>query len=215
MIEVVTNNLKPKCKHKFIFIGLREHFEEYDLAQILKNTTDGNLEIVKLGGMTQGAPCSILAAGKYIDNKDDLLIANADQYMEFNINEFIEEARKDEKDGYIMTFCATHPKWSYVRLGKDGTVLETAEKKVISNHATAGLYYFARGEDCLRACETMIMKDIRTKGDFYLCPAYNEMILNDKIIKTCSIAQEKMNGLGNPEDLGAFNEKLNLKLVTI
>lgn len=31
MIEVVTNNIRPKCEHKFIYLCLQEHLEKYNL----------------------------------------------------------------------------------------------------------------------------------------------------------------------------------------
>jgi hypothetical protein len=50
----------------------------------------------------------------------------------------------------------------------------------------------------------MIDKNIRTNGEFYVCPTFNEAILNNKKIKTFNI--EKMWGIGTPEDLNFFLE---------
>lgn len=204
MIEVVVNNLRPTCEHRFVFICQKEHYEKYDLYNILKNATQGKFEIVQINGITAGAACTVLTAARYIDNDDELIIANADQYIEAGINNFIAAARDGAKDGMILTFKSSHPKWSFVRTDKTGRVIEVAEKKLISNDATAGVYYFRVGRDFVKAAHAMIEKDIRTNNEFYVCPVYNELILNDKSIFTHEIPAEKMHGLGTPEDLNAF-----------
>jgi len=209
MIEVVVDNLTPACKHKFIFICQKEHCDKYDIHNILKKATNDNFEIIKIDGVTQGAVCTILCAVQHINNENDLLIANADQFIEADINDFIIKARQQEKDGLIMTFYANHPKWSYASADKNGKVLEVAEKIVISNEATAGLYYFRKGSDFVKSSQAMMEKNIRYNNEFYVCPVYNEMILDDKNIYIYSIPTKQMHGLGTPEDLRAFLDKLN------
>ncbi len=157
----------------------------------------------------------MLSAIEYINNDNDLLIANADQYMKNDINDFIAQAREGEKDGLIMCFKSSHPKWSYARLNQEGRVIETAEKIVISHNATVGLYYFRKGADFVRAAQNMILKNIRHNNEFYVCPAYNELILEGKKIYTYDIAIDKMYGMGSPEDLRYFQEKVAKKEITV
>ena len=209
MIEMVTKNLKPASEHRFVFICQREHYEKFDLYNIFKNATENKFEVVQLNGQTEGAACTVLAAIEYINNENDLLIANSDQFIEGGTDSFIKEGRKGERDGLIMTFEASHPKWSYARADKTGRVLEVAEKKVISKHATVGVYYFRKGSDFVEAAQAMIHKNIRYNNEFYICPTYNEMILAGKKIYIKNIPAGKMHGLGTPEDLNHFLKKLD------
>ncbi|MBM3261446.1 glycosyl transferase family 2 [Candidatus Kaiserbacteria bacterium] len=213
MIEVVVNNLRPKVPHKFIFIVQKEHYDTYDLYNILKNATHGNFEIVKISGITEGAACTVLTAAQYIDNDNDMVIANSDQYIETSLDDFVKKARASKKDGVIMTFKASHPKWSYARIDKKGRVTEVAEKRVISDKATVGIYYFKRGSDFVRAAQEMIHKRIRHNNEYYVCPVYNELILADQQIGVHDIAALKMHGLGTPEDLNAFLDKVAKKVI--
>ncbi len=215
MIEVVVDNLRPSSDHTFVFICLREHYEKYDLHNVLKNATRNKFEVVLINGVTEGAACTVLTAKQYIDNDDDILIANSDQYIELPLDEFIKDAHTGDKDGLIMTFQSSHPKWSFARTDSSGKVVETAEKKVISNHATVGLYYFKKGTDYVKGAENMIHKDIRYNNEFYVCPVYNELILAGKNIYINEIPQEKMHGLGTPEDLNNFLKKLDSGAVKI
>lgn len=215
MIEVVVDNLRPTVDHRFIFICQREHYEKYDLYNILKNATNNKFETIQIDGITEGAACTVLCGTKYIDSDDELLIANSDQYIQLNVDDFIAEGRKDKKDGLIMTFKASHPKWSYARTDTNGRVIETAEKRVISDQATVGIYYYAHGKDFVAAAQAMIHKNIRHNNEFYVCPVYNEMILNGENIYTYPIEAEKMYGLGTPEDLEAFLRKVEEGKVTL
>jgi dTDP-glucose pyrophosphorylase len=157
---------------------------------------------VQVDGVTEGAACTTLLAKKYIDNDEPLLIANSDQFVEWDSNEFMYSMTADNVDGGILTFKATHPKWSFAKLGDDGFVSEVAEKKPISDIATVGVYYWKKGSDYIKYAEQMVKKDIRTNNEFYVCPVYNESILDGKKIRIFNI--NKMWGLGTPEDLDAY-----------
>ena len=105
-------------------------------------------------------------------------------------------------DGGILTFEAIHPKWSYAKVDENNTVVEVAEKKVISDNATVGVYYWKKGSDYVRFAENMIKKNIRYKNEFYVCPVYNQAIEKNKKILIEQI--DRMWGLGTPEDLEYF-----------
>jgi len=155
-------------------------------------------------GVTEGAACTTLLAKELINNSEALLIANSDQYLDWDSNQFMYSMTADDIDGGILTFPSTHPKWSYAEIDTNGLVVEVAEKIPISDHATVGVYYFKRGADYVTAAEQMIKKNIRTNGEFYVCPAYNECILNKEKIKIHEISESQMWGLGTPEDLDYF-----------
>src|SRR3989344_3916890 len=209
MIEVVISNLKPRDPHRFIFICRREHFEKFDLHNIFKQTTKNSFEYVLLDGKTEGAACTALTATQYIDNDSELIIANSDQFIQTSIDGFIKKARVKKADGLILSFPSSHPRWSYARTDKMGKVVEVAEKKVIYEHATVGIYYFKKGSDFVRAAQQMIHKNIRYNNEFYIAPSYNELILEGKNVFIDEIAGATMHGLGTPEDLNLFLKEID------
>ena len=215
MIGLVAKNLAPRDDHHFIFICQREHYETYDLHNVLKNATNNKFDVVQLNGITEGAACTVLTAIQHINNDQELIIANSDQFIQADLNEFIASARKGNHDGLIMTFTASHTKWSYAACDNQGRVIEVAEKKPISEHATVGIYYFKHGKDFVEAAQSMIRKNIRHNNEFYVCPVYNELILQDKRIAIHPIANDAMHGLGTPEDLTLFLKKLDEGIVVI
>jgi HAD superfamily hydrolase (TIGR01509 family) len=201
MIQVVVENLNIKAK--FIYIVQKEHYEKYNLKYLL-NLITPNCEIVQVEGVTEGAACTTLLAKEFINNDKHLLIANSDQFVEWDSNKFYYSMTNDNLDGGVLTFKATHPKWSFARLDENGFITEIAEKKPISDIATVGIYYWDSGSEYVKYAEQMIKKDVRVNNEFYVAPVYNEAILEGKKFKTYNI--NKMWGLGTPEDLNFFLE---------
>ena len=199
MIQVVTDNLNIDAHH--IFIVQKEHYKKYNLETVLK-LIKPNCSIVQVEGVTEGAACTTLLAKELINNENPLVIANSDQFVEWNANEVMYAFSTEGIDGGILTFQSTHPKWSYAKKNIEGFVEEVAEKKPISTNATVGIYYYKKGSDYVKYAEQMIDKDIRTNNEFYVCPVYNEAIGDDKKIKVFPI--QKMWGLGTPEDLERY-----------
>lgn len=199
MIQRVVENLNIDARH--IFIVQKEHYEKYSLKHTL-NLISPNCEIVQVEGITEGAACTTLLAKEFINNNEPLVLANSDQYIQWDSNQFMYSSMADDIDASILTFHSTHPKWSYAKLNDDGFVIEVAEKKPISEHATVGIYFWKKGSDYVNCAERMIEKNIRVNNEFYVCPVYNEAILDGARVKTFHI--EKMWGLGTPEDLETF-----------
>jgi len=203
MIELVIRNLAPPADSQFTFICRKEYLSEFYLGDMLRLLVP-DCRILPLERETAGALCSVLLAIDEIDPEGELLVANGDQFFSTSLDPFYEACRKPDVDGCILTFTATHPRWSFARTDASGRVISVAEKRPISKQATAGLYYFRRAADFLAASEKMIVKGLTTAGQFFVCPVYNELILAGKRITTHHLPDGSMNSLGTPEDLENF-----------
>ena len=203
MIQWVIESLN--LKGRYIFLIQSEHQKKYNIKSVLK-ILQPNCEIIEIDELTEGAACTTLLAKKFINNNNPLIIANSDQYIQWNSSKSMYEITSKKYDGAILTFESIHPKWSYAKSDKTGFVKEVAEKKVISKEATVGVYYWKHGENYVKYAEQMIKKDKRVNNEFYVCPVYNEAISDNKKIK--SIEVKKMIGMGTPEDLQNFEKKI-------
>tara|TARA_B110000467_G_C18329298_1_gene491734 strand:+ start:1886 stop:2602 length:717 start_codon:yes stop_codon:yes gene_type:complete len=206
MIQVIIENLNFPAEH--IFICQKEHYEKYALKDLLELISP-NCDIIQVDEVTDGAARTALLAKELINNDEELIIANSDQWVNWNNQHFLSFMRNNNADGGIVTFIATHPKWSFAKVNDEGEVTLIAEKKPISNIATVGIYYFKKGRYFVESAEQMIKKNIRTNDEFYIAPSYNEMIENNKKILHYPIAE--MRGLGTPEDLSRFLENIHQK----
>ncbi len=205
MISLVINNVRPRCKHRFIFLCLEEHLKTYDLEQQL-NSWAPKCQIIPVSTVTEGAACTVLLAKHLIDNDDALMIANSDQWIDCDINAYLQLIGISQADGAIMTMTASDPKWSYVRFDHKGNPSELVEKQVVSDQATVGIYNFSHGSSFVDSAEQMIANNFRVNGEFYVAPTYNGMLKKGMKIVCHNIGEEcnGMYGLGIPTDLRKF-----------
>ena len=206
MIDIVIHNIKPTQEHRFIFLVLQEHLDNYDLKSHLLEMAPGSI-VIPVNEVTEGPACTVLLSRKYIDNDDSLMIANCDQWIDINIDDYLNKMLTDNADGLIMTMKAGDSKWSYVGYDEIGHINKVVEKEVISDEATVGIYNFKKGHDFVKAADKMIEENFRVNIEFYVAPAYN-ILLNEKgyHITTYNIGSvmDGMYGLGTPEDLELF-----------
>jgi dTDP-glucose pyrophosphorylase len=209
MIEHVIENLK--CENaRYILIGREEHLQrESEIIKKIKNKY--NAIFIGIDKLTEGTACTVLYARKYINNQQPLLIANSDQLVDINIQNFVNDSFTRSLDGSILTFVDVeqNPKWSFAKIGVDDLIVEVVEKKAISKYATVGIYLFNRGNIFVDAAIDMIVSNDRVNNEFYTCPVYNYSINNNNKFGIYNIKSEEMHGLGTPEDLNIYLNIIN------
>jgi dTDP-glucose pyrophosphorylase len=205
MIAAVVRNVRPRSAHRFIFVALAEHLEHAGLREALTDAAPGSV-IVPVDRVTDGAACTVLLARDYINSDQPLMLANSDQWVDIDIDDYLASMDRQRGDGLIMTMKADDPKWSFVGLNGRRHVTRVVEKEAISNEATVGIYNFRRGSDFVRAAEQMIAKNLRVNNEFYVAPVYNELIAEGARIAIYNVGREGagMYGLGIPSDLEQF-----------
>jgi len=205
MIKVVVDNCTPSRAHRFVFICQSAHVAAYRLRERLEMWAP-DCAVVEIDGLTEGAACTVLKAKHLIDNDAPVMIVNSDQYCDVAMDVYLQKMDNAGADGLIMTMKANDPKWSFVGFDEHGFVNRVVEKEVISDEATVGIYNFKSGRQLVSALQSMIDKDLRVNGEFYVAPAYNEMIEKQGKVVHYNIGSEAcgMYGLGTPADLELF-----------
>ena len=204
MIVRVLDNLK--CNNsRFILIARKDHLvQEKNLVKKIKKAY--NVEFLPIDHLTEGAACTVLHSRGFINNSNPLVIANSDQIIDINFQEYIDDCLSRQLDGSIMTFKDPHKstKWSFAKTNSKGFVTEVKEKVAISDLATVGIYMFKEGNKFVDATIDMIVKNDRVNNEFYVCPVYNYSIMNNQKIGIYNIEYEQMHGIGTPEDLEIY-----------
>jgi len=209
MIELVIKNLSiPNAR--YILIARNDHImaEPLIVNNLQKNY---NVTFIGIDKLTEGTACTVLFARSLINNNIPLLIANSDQLIDCDINDFINDANKRKLDGSILCFEEPNkdPKWSYAKLDKNNLVDKVKEKEPISINATVGIYYFNQGLFFTDNAVDMIINNDRVNNEFYTCPVYNYLINADYKIGIFKIDKIKMHGIGTPEDLNEYLKLIN------
>jgi len=209
IIQRVLENVAPlvgKGDHLILVLNREEisRFHTDAVARLLAPA----VKICEAPGKTAGAACSALLAIEQIDNDEPLVIANGDQIVLTDLPAAIGDFQRRKLDGGIIVFEDVHPRWSFVKCNAEGLVVEAAEKRPISRLATAGIYYFKRGRDYVRAAERMILKDSHVDGAFYVCPSYNELLLENARVGVHLMPRQNYFSLATPPGAQIYTEHL-------
>lgn len=186
LIELLIESCGALEPVNFIVALREEDIRRYHLDSVVQLLAP-NVKVLRVGANTRGAACTALLAAGYIDGHDELLILNGNELLDIDFSAVLGDFRSRELAAGVVTFPSVHPRYSYVRVDKKGLVVEAAEKKPISRLATAGFYWFAHGRDFVRAVKNMIRKDASVDGVFYICPAMNELVLEQARISVHNI----------------------------
>lgn len=207
IIQHIYESLNKVKNAKFIFVIKREDVQKFHLDNTLSLLAE-DAKIIVTDGNTEGSACSCLLAVDYIDNDEPLIISGVDQLITRNWNEIVEEFKINEYDGGVICFESIHPKWSYVKVDDNGFVVEAAEKRPISHNATTGQYYFRKGSDFVDAAKKMILKGASVNGQYFVCPSFNELVLQQKKIGVIKINQNEYFSLKSQRGMDEYEEYL-------
>jgi NDP-sugar pyrophosphorylase family protein len=184
----------------------REEDRKYHTSAVIR-LIEPRADVV-LVDETAGAACSALLAIEHLSVDDPLVVINGDQLLRLDILEMLDEFKERDVDGGIVVFEAVHPRWSYVRCDSNGLVVEAAEKRPISNLATAGIYYFKRAGDFISATMSMIKKNAHVGNSYYVCPIYNELVLRQARIGIIKVPKSEYFSLATPSSVEAFQTEV-------
>lgn len=178
-----------------IFLFQEKHIKKHYLNNIVQLLSNGNFSSFPVPENTAGAACTALLGVIGLDQNEPLMIVSANQFLDIDYEEFCKSMSAKGYDAGTVIFESIHPRYSYVLLDDSDNVIEASEKNPISRNATAGIYWFNRTEDFSDAVKNMIRKDARINDSFYICPAFNELILKNKKIGVHQIDKSKYHPL--------------------
>jgi hypothetical protein len=156
----------------------------------LDNVTRGQAETVALGISKAKVSLNI-----------PLTIFNIDTFRP-NFT-FPEEFDLGQIDGYIEVFQGSGSNWSYVRSDKDSKqVIETAEKREISDLCCTGLYHFSQSSLFYRAFEeySQLLPEFWDANELYVAPLYNNIIKKGGSVKYHLINRDDVIFCGTPSE---------------
>lgn len=129
-----------------------------------------------LSKYTRGAALSALAGLSMVSDLDSPIIVDlADIYYKSSLVPQEVFAANEFCGGIALTFRSDNPVYSYLSLDQKGIFVEAAEKRVISNNASAGTYVFRNLVTYMLALSHGLenANDQMFRDLFYVCPLFN------------------------------------------
>lgn len=191
---------------KYSFTVRQEHIDEYAIDKGIRSFLP-EANVFSVLKTTRGAVETCLMAESVIDDDDAVIVMDCD--LEFRSREFIEIIRKVlsmpadcANGGVLVSFESSEPKYSYAELDKEGLVIRTAEKEVISNHALCGAYFFSTGKEFKQIAHRLLDEPEFKKPEYYVSLLYNYMLQNGE--KVYLAPMEEYYSYGTPEELQKY-----------
>lgn len=144
-------------------------------------------KVVLLGTFAKGAALSALAGLSLISDANEMICVDLADilYTLKGSNIYM-----DSKDGgIVLVFKSDNPIYSYLKTDAEGRVLEAAEKRVISDKASAGTYFFKSPSVMLRALADNLdhEHEVLHRGLFYVCPMMNGVVSQGLTVRTVNV----------------------------
>ena len=184
-----------KCFEKVIFITNTQVYRYRKPDSIIG-------EIVKERLRSETIVLENIPNGQALTLREGLLQSNVPgAFCVFNCDTLMEKVdeswfqKVSGSDGALGVFHSTNPSLSYVRINSDGKVEETAEKKMISNLGSSGLYWF-------KAKSSFLDLKFDSKHEAYIAPMYNQMIERNQHV--VAVQNDDVFPIGTLPEIEAF-----------
>lgn len=196
-----------EANKKYLFVIRQEHVDAQNLDKLIKDALP-EAQVIIIPEMTRGAAETALAAKDKLDKSSPLIVMDCDLWFSsLSYNKMVEDslANKSKIAGGLITFESDNPRYSYAKFDKNNMVAKTAEKKVISNHAITGAYFFSTAQNFIDSASKLLERPISDEmPEYYLSLLYNILIDEGREIQGTVV--DDYASFGTPEELAAYQK---------
>ena len=195
-----------------IFVTLKDHLENYPLEKTLKNEYPDS-KVIAINEVTKGQAITCSLGLKDSDINTSLLIAATDNGMIYDKKKYQKLIEDENVDAIVFTFrhhvsSKNNPHmYGWVKTDKNQNAKGVSVKSPISDnpyddHAIVGTFYFKKLAYFNQALKSLLDKDIKVNGEYYVDSLIGEIIELGLNVKVFEI--EDYIGWGTPDDYKTF-----------
>ncbi len=179
-----------------IFVVLQEHIDKFNIdSVILKYYPNAKIKIIP--HILNGAVLTCEQGISLIDDDNPILFNDCDHaFLCESFYSFCQKRSFDDIDGALLTFISDNPAYSYVTFDENHKVTGTIEKKVLSNEAICGAYYF-KNRTVFNKYLLHYLENCQYK-EYFVSGIYNAMASDNCNIKTFHIDEHI--SFGTPDE---------------
>lgn len=194
-----------EAQKDYFFIIRQENVDKQRLDKLIKDALP-EANIVVVPKLTNGAAETALAAETSLNPNDALIVMDCDIWFKSKgYKETVEESLKEPHGdlGVLLTFTSEDPRYCYVSLDDNNLVTDIVEKKVISNHAVTGAYFFSSANLFVDAGTYLLKKPLNSDvPEYYLSSVYKLLVDQGLRIKATTV--DEFASFGTPEELSHY-----------
>jgi dTDP-glucose pyrophosphorylase len=161
-----------------------------------------DFRIIEFSSETRGQAESVAIGIQDYADETPLTIFNIDTIR----HDFVMPSTELIGDGFLEVFEGDGEGWSFIKPGLKNTVIETAEKRRISNLCSNGLYYFSKILFFRQAYQKYLAQGHFVNGELYIAPLYNILIEEGRDIRFNLLKNSQIEHCGIPKDYEKLRE---------
>ena len=168
---------KSLYQEDLIFI-IRDFEYLVDLKNLLQSNFPSCKQVI-IPNLTKGALLTTLAGSSLLKCFSEPIVVDlVDIIFKCKLDPLDIFGDKNEIAGIIPYFKSKNPKYSYLQLDDKSRLTSALEKRVISDNASAGVYFFRNISYFMRSVLFSIINQERVSYNdlLYLCPSFNALI---------------------------------------
>ena len=196
-------SLKHFFDQEFYFV-LREDEYIHQLRSIANSVGILKMTFIIRHNLSRGQAETAYDVVKTLNKNELVWIYNIDTYVKSGL---VPESLNGNA-GCIYVFRSNKNNMSYVKYDKEGLVCDLAEKNVISEWATVGLYGFKCAELYTNAYQKTYLESqlCKSYSEQYIVPMYKNILNVDSRIVAPKLRISDVFILGTPEDVLRFSQ---------
>ncbi len=205
ILETIVNNSLSVTGAQYTFAILQKDAQHHHLDNVIRLLAP-QAKVVQVPESTQGSACTALLGACELDQDAALLIISANEIVDLDLQEVVNDFDRRGLHGGTLTFRSVHPRYSYVRVDEQGLVTEVSQQNPISQHATAGVFWFRRTGDFVEGAKAIIRKNVVVRDNFFVALTLNELILKQQSVGVYKLDNNKYVPLKTERQIEQFQE---------
>jgi hypothetical protein len=206
LIERIINNTRSISNSQYAFAFRKEDTERFHLDSVASLLVPG-AKIIQIPERTKGSACTALLAACQLPQQHALLVVSANELVDLEMMKPINDFAGRGLDGGALVFRSIQPRYSYVRVDSSGMVTEAAQRNPISQHATAGVFWFQKTSEFVDAVKSGIRKNAVVDGSFFVSLAFNELLLKQMRIGVFALETTQYRPLKTGRQVQQFEQR--------
>lgn len=206
LLELSLESLKSFVEFNecnFYFVTLQKHNAENVITNLCEEMKINRFTIHTCGTTPNGQALSAYSATRYLNSVSPLIIWNIDTLILPHMNEF-----PPIGSNWLTLSNLPGHQWSFASVYQ-GQVIETAEKKRISDLASIGLYGFQSNFHFNTLVQNA--RSSKLEIEMYVAPLYNQLINNGLRVLPHFVDSKFVFSLGTPREYLSTALKLSWK----
>ena len=178
------------------FVVLKQHIEEFQIDKIIKKYFP-NAKINVIPKLLNGAVLTCMEGIKDINDDNPIIFNDCDHiFLASDFYNYCRQGNFNDLDGALLTFKSADPKYSYLQMDENNNVIQTVEKKVISDNAICGAYYFKNKKLFLESAQKYL--ENCNYSEYYVSGVYN--IMANQGMKIANFTCDEHIPFGTPDE---------------